>query len=327
MTTESHVRAVRPGIYEVFLPLPMRPSIVNVWLIDGGEEWALVDTGMNIDESLNALRTALASMRLEPTAIRKIICTHHHPDHFGATAPLQELCGAEVFLHPLEIERIQTFLPHPRLPGALAFFQRNGLPIERFVNVPTPGEFWAGMYKPGGPDHHLRDGEELRVAKQTLQIIWTPGHAPGHCCVYLPDTRALIVGDHLLPKISPHVGVYPGGPTNPLGDYLASLDKVAALDVDVVLPAHGAVYRDHRRRVAQLRHHHEYRMLEAIDAVRSQPRTAYRIAQEIFEFDENAPIQVQFPATFEALAHVELLVRQGRLARVEDEDLLRFRAP
>lgn len=327
MTAESTVRAVGRGVYEVFLPLPMRPTIVNVWLIDGGSEWALVDTGMNTDDSMNTLRAAFESLKLEPTAVRKIICTHHHPDHFGASGPLRDMCRADVFLHPLEGDRIQAFLPHRQLATVLPFFQRHGFPLERFINVPTPGEFWAGMYKPSNIDHPLKDGDEIRLGEQTLQIIWTPGHAPGHCCIHLPKTKTLIVGDHLLPKISPHVGVYPGGPTNPLGDYLASLDKVATLDVDLVLPAHGGIYSDHRHRVDQLRHHHEYRMLEAIDAARSQPRTAYEIAQELFEFDESAPPQVQFPATFEALAHLELLVQQGRLAKRDDEDRLLFRAP
>lgn len=325
MASGSRTREVGHGIYEVFLPLPMRPSVVNVWLIDGGTEWALIDTGMSTPESQSAFHEALETLGLPPTAIRKIICTHHHPDHFGTSAPLRARCQAEVFLHRLEVERVKGFLPQPRSPAAIAFFQRHGLPLERFAHVPTPGEFWATLYAPATPDRLLEDGDELRVGRCQIRVVWTPGHAPGHCCLYLPETKALIVGDHLLPKISPHVGVFPDGPTNPLGDYLESLDKVARLDVGIVLPAHGGIYEDHRRRVAQLRQHHEYRMLAALDAARARPRTAYDIAQEIFDFDELAPPQVQFPATFEALAHLELLVRQGRMEKVDENGPLLFR--
>jgi glyoxylase-like metal-dependent hydrolase (beta-lactamase superfamily II) len=303
----------------------MRPTIVNVWLIDGGTEWALIDTGMNTPESHTAFREALDTLGLAPRAIRKIVCTHHHPDHFGTSAALRDLCQAEVFLHRLEAERVKGFLPQPRSPETAAFFRRHGLQVERFAHVPSPGEFWKKLYEPTTPDHLIEDGDELRIGRQRIRVVWTPGHAPGHCCFHFPETKALIVGDHLLPKISPHVGVFPDGPKNPLGDYLESLDKVARLDVATVLPAHGGIYEDHRRRVAQLRQHHEYRMLAALDAARTRPRTAYDVAQEIFGFDELAPPQVQFPATFEALAHLELLVRQGRMERVEEEDRLLFR--
>jgi glyoxylase-like metal-dependent hydrolase (beta-lactamase superfamily II) len=322
----TRVRQAASGVYQVFLPLPMRPSIVNVWLIDGDGEWALVDTGMRTDESLAALREALAILEIEPKAVRKIICTHHHPDHFGSSGPLRELWGAEVFIHELEVERTQTFLPQPRSAAAASFFRRHGIPLERFMHVPTPGEFWAGMYVPASPDHFLNDGDEIPIGKRTVRVVWTPGHAPGHCCILLPDLRALIVGDHLLPRISPHVGVYPTGPTNPLGDYLESLQKVARLDVELVLPAHGGIYTDHRHRVRQLTQHHEYRMLAAIDTVRTRAQTAYDIARELFDFAGDAPVQVQFPATFEALAHLEVLVRQGHLTRTEGEDRVLFRA-
>ena len=95
----ARVHQVVPRVHEVFLPLPMRPSIVNVWLIDGGSEWALIDTGMRTDDSLAAFREALSTLGIEPTTIRKILCTHHHPDHFGASGPLRELCGADEAEH------------------------------------------------------------------------------------------------------------------------------------------------------------------------------------------------------------------------------------
>jgi len=324
--TTSPPHEVASGIYHVPLPMPMRPSIVNVWLIDGGNEWALADTGMRTEESLAALRNALATLDLSPIAIGKIICTHHHPDHFGASAPLRDLCRAEVFLHGLDAERLRIFLPHPRSTEAEAFFKLNGIPPQSFANVPTPGEFWRDMYAPATPDHLINDGDELQIGDRDLQVVWTPGHTPGHCCFYCPRTKALIAGDHLLPRISPHVGVYPSGPLNPLADYLASLEKVAQLDVELVLPSHGGAFRDHRHRAAQLIHHHEYRMLAALDAIRAKPRTSYAIAKEIFHFTEKAPVQVQLPATFETPAHLELLARQGRVTKIEEGDLLRFRA-
>jgi glyoxylase-like metal-dependent hydrolase (beta-lactamase superfamily II) len=157
-------------------------------------------------------------------------------------------------------------------------------------------------------------------------VITTPGHTPGHCVLYLRQQQLMIVGDHLLPRITPHVGVFPGGPTNPLADFLASQRKVQGFDVDLVLPAHGGVYSDHRHRANQIIQHHQYRMQEMLDTIRRQERTAYDIAAIAFAFDGDSPITVQFPATFETLAHLEYLCAAGRAAREMRDERVYYRA-
>jgi len=136
----------------------------------------------------------------------------------------------------------------------------------------------------------------------------------------------LIVGDHLLPKITPHVGIVSDNAGDPLGDFLASLRKVGELDVETVLPAHGAVYHDHRKRVSQLIEFHEYRMQVMLDIVRGRPRTAYETALEAFDLTRESPFQQQFPATFETLAHLEHMRLQGRTEKVERGDKVIWRA-
>src|SRR5207247_8316774 len=106
-------------------------------------------------------------------------------------------------------------------------------------------------------------------------VVWTPGHTPGHCCLLLLPERVLFVGDHLLPKITPHVGLWPGGPENPLGDFLASMDKIQGVDARLVCPAHGAVYEDHRRRARQLIDFHRVRQLAKLVLIRRRTRPAY----------------------------------------------------
>jgi glyoxylase-like metal-dependent hydrolase (beta-lactamase superfamily II) len=134
--------------------------------------------------------------------------------------------------------------------------------------------------------------------------------------MYFPKEKAVVVGDHLLPKITPHVGIASeAGPADPLGDFLASLRKVGELDVETVLPAHGAVYHDHRKRVGQLIEFHDYRMQVMLDIVRGRPRTAYEIALEAFDLTPQSPFQQKFPATFETLAHLEHMRGQGRVVK------------
>ena len=322
---ESKIREVAAGIYQIYLPLPMRPSIVNVYLVRGGEEWALIDTGMHSEESIATLKACLQEVGCVPTSIRKIISTHHHADHFGTSRAYKELTGAEVYLNPLEIARIERMQSSTPLPEAIAFFRSHGIPLpESGDGLPSPGRYFGALYAPTMPDHHLQDGEVVSIGSREVHIVWTPGHTAGHCCLYFPQDKVMIVGDHLLPKITPHVGVYNTGPDNPLQDFLASQEKVQQFDVELVLPAHGAVFKDHRHRAQQIIQHHKYRLHEIHDAAKGQPRTAHDIALDIFDIGKDAPIFHFMAATFETLAHLHLLMYEGKVKRVEEETKVKF---
>jgi glyoxylase-like metal-dependent hydrolase (beta-lactamase superfamily II) len=323
--TDVKVREIVPGFHLLHLPLPMKPTIVNVYLVNGGSEWALIDTGMHTPESVDAFRAALDLVGCQPEWIKKIVCTHHHPDHFGTSGPYKELCQAEVFLHPLEAERVASYLPQARSEETARFFRRNGIPIDRFVKVPSLGDFWREMYRPVEPDHSLADHDRLKIGERDLEVVWTPGHSPGHCVMYFPKDKVIIVGDHLLPKITPHVGIISDDAGNPLGDFLASLRKVGELDVETVMPAHGAVYHDHKKRVAQLIEFHEYRMQVMLDIIRGRPGTAYEVALQAFDLTSESPFQQQFPATFETLAHLEHMRLHGRTEKREIDDRVVWR--
>lgn len=312
---EGTVQEVAAGVFLVRLPLPGKPTIVNVYLLSGAGGWVLVDTGLNTQDSLEAMEAAFAAVGCRPEAVRAIVCTHHHPDHFGASAALKQRTGAAVWISRADHRSSEHYRTRERGDEAMAFFARHGLPIERFGRVPTPGEWWGTMYMPAEPDEFLEDGAVVSVAELSLEAIATPGHTPGHCVLRLPSQGLLVAGDHLLPKITPHVGWYPDGPPDPLGDFLASQRKVQGLDVRLVLPAHGRPFTEHRRRAAQIAQHHEYRLREIADAVGARPLTAYAAAQKAFGFDRDAPLTLQFPATFETLAHLEHLCVRGEVAR------------
>jgi glyoxylase-like metal-dependent hydrolase (beta-lactamase superfamily II) len=317
---EVKIRELQAGIFLMHLPLPMRPTIVNVYLIRGADEWALVDTGVNSRDSIAAFEAGLKEAGCRPERIRKILCTHHHPDHYGTSQTYKELTGADVYLHDLEYQRSLAYAPGKIPEQGVRFFVANGIPVHRFARIPSQGDFWAQLYKPARPDRKFEDGDVVMVGERRIEMVWTPGHAPGHCVLYLPLEKVLIVGDHLLPKITPHVGWAPGGAENPLGDFLDSQRKVQQLDVDSVLPAHGAVYADHRRRANQIIQHHDYRMREIYDVIRNRPRTAYDIAAKVFGFDADSPLQVQFPATFETLAHLRHMMTLGRVVHEEHDE-------
>jgi glyoxylase-like metal-dependent hydrolase (beta-lactamase superfamily II) len=326
MSRSPKVREVLPGIFVVHLPLPMKPSIVNVTLVRAGGEWVLIDTGMRTADSLAEIEAALREVGCEPRQLRTILATHHHPDHFGASQAIQERTGAQVWMHPREYESALHYAPRTHSEEILAFFRQHGIPLQRFPRVPSAGEFWAQLYGPAKPDRLLADGDRLIFGEREIQVVATPGHTSGHCVFFLVRERVLVAGDHLLPKITPHVGFFPGGPPNPLGDFLASQRKVQDLDVGLVLPAHGGVFSDHRHRAQQIIQHHHYRLREMLDLVRHRPRTAYEVASQAWGFDVDGPLQVQFPATFEALAHLEYLRDTGEVRREERDGTTYYQA-
>ena len=318
------IHEVCEGVYRIYLPLPMRPSIVNVYLINDGDEWALIDTGMHTTDSVQTFKSALKEVGCPPSDIRKLISTHHHADHFGTSQTYHELTGARVFLNELELSRVTRRKSTERHPEAFAFFTQHGLPLESPNDLPTPGSFYGTRYNPAEPEHFLRDGESLFVGKREVQVVWTPGHTQGHCCLYLPDGGIMIVGDHLLPKITPHVGVYFQGPQNPLRDFLQSQEKIQNFKVQKVLPAHGGVFSDHRGRAKQIIQHHKSRLDEMRDIVAGKAKSAYEVASIVFNMNSDLPIFHVFAATFETLAHLHLLLYEGKVRRLEEETITRF---
>lgn len=324
--TAVKVQEAFPGIFLVHLPLPMKPTIVNVYLVRGGDEWALIDTGINSQDSMAALREALDTVGCPPDRLGKIICTHHHPDHFGASKACKELTGATLYLHRVEKECVKAFAFADRLPEAIRFFLVHGIPVHRFVQVPARTEFWSTWYVTAPPDVFIDDGDVIEIGDRTIEVVWTPGHSPGHCVMYLRNERVLIAGDHLLPKITPHVGLVPNSVPNPLKDFLDSQRKVQQLDVELVLPAHGGPFRDHRHRAKQIIQHHHSRLQEIFDIVRREARTGYDVARRVFDFNSDSPLSYQFPATFEALAHLEYLRHQQRVTREERDAEFFYRA-
>ncbi len=330
----AKVVEVHPGIFEIFLPLPMRPTIINVYLIDcGGGDWTLIDTGMNTPDSVSTLQDAFAACGTRLEDLKVLIGTHHHVDHFGTSAEIQRRSGAKVYLHRLEAERANRMLGFGSMttmsqrPESRAFFLSHGFPIDRFApEGMRPPWMGTNIYDPvTAPDQFIDDGDVIKVGSRRFEVVWTPGHSPGHNVIYLRDRKVIIVGDHLLPKITPHVGIYPDTTGNPLGDFINSQRKMQKLDVELVLPAHGAIYHDHRHRAGQLIEHHRYREREMLDLIVHKPQTAFEVASQVFG-EADRPIFHVMAATFETLAHLEYSRIEGRARRLERDGQIVYQA-
>src|SRR3989442_9761822 len=162
----AKAREVVDGVVQVYLPLPMRPSIVNVYLVRAGATWTLVDTGMNTDDSVAAFRGALTEVGIAPESIVRLVGTHHHVDHFGTSGPYQELTRADVYLHPLEADRV-TMMAHIEGENT-EYMRRHAVPdVPADLRLPSPPNHLRRLFPPPQPHHLLRhqDATPLRAAR------------------------------------------------------------------------------------------------------------------------------------------------------------------
>lgn len=298
--------------------MPFELRHVNVYLLRDRDGFTLIDTGLQTDESRQALQSKLDALDVPVERIHRILITHIHPDHFGLAAELRERSQAELVIHRLEVA-----LMEPRYARAedlvhdvAAWLNRNGVP-------PTEAEFLKSASMAAReyvtvvePDTLLEGSERLVIGEGELVVVWTPGHSPGHCCFYWPQRRLLFSGDHLLPKISPNIGLHPQSGANPLADYLASLDRIARLDVTQVLPAHGDPFADHRGRVAAIVQHHKERKDALVRLASSGPaQSGWELAALLFRGIMERNVFQQRLALQETLAHCQSLAEEGRISK------------
>jgi glyoxylase-like metal-dependent hydrolase (beta-lactamase superfamily II) len=212
----------------------------------------------------------------------------------------------------------------------LAYAGRNGFPVERLraALAAHPGSRFGSDWIP--PMEILSDGDVITAGDFQFRCVATPGHTLGHMCLYEPDRRLLIAGDHILIDITPNIQCW-SDRENPLDDYLKSLKKVAALDVVRTLPGHRRLMDDPRPRIAELQAHHRIRLEEVLKILVDGPRSAYDTAARMtwdIQADnwEAFPVAQQWFATGEALSHLRYLEEAGKVTRSEAEGIVHFAA-
>ncbi|HME07279.1 MAG TPA: MBL fold metallo-hydrolase [Bryobacteraceae bacterium] len=312
----NHFQQVIPNVYTVALPLPFELESVNVHLIKLDNGWMLIDCGMETDEAWQTLEPAIASMGLQWTDIRQILLTHMHPDHMGMSARLLELTGAVLWMHAVEAEHLEIVARGTRrVPWLDTVFSRAGVSMELQSRMERHFLQIRRNFHDLVPNRLFQGGEEIPTAAGSFRVLWTPGHSPGHICLYNEQAKLLISGDQILENITPNVAWHPDADT--LGDFLASLEKLRPLEIDIILPSHGTPFSGHREWIANTIAHHGERCDEMLRLVTDAPRSANTLVTEMWR-RQLSPINHHF-AIFEVLAHLEHMHRQGRVHAQERE--------
>jgi glyoxylase-like metal-dependent hydrolase (beta-lactamase superfamily II) len=314
---------VAVGVFELRLPIPFEDGLVNVFLFADGDDIDLLDCGMNSEESLGLIRSAVAEVG--GRRLRRLVVTHIHPDHYGAAGILAGEGRADLYIHRLEVP-----LVHPRyvdmeqlVHEMRTYFLVNGAPADVAEVLSNSQRALSQVVSPAEPSVQLDGAETLEMGRRRLRIEWTPGHSPGHVCLYDITEGLLFAGDHILPDLSPNIGLHPQSTPDPLHEYLEGLQRLAAYQPRLVLPAHGRPFSDAAGRVANLVAHHRRRMDQVIEIVGARELAGWEVALELWGPRDN--LYEKRLALQEGLAHLQALAVESRVQKSVTPESVRWR--
>ena len=326
---------ITPGIYQLQIPIPNNPlEYTNIYLVQGNDGYLLIDAGWNSEEAFQSLEKQLAEIGIDLKDISQIVATHAHGDHYGLVGRLKQHSQAKISLHYLEENLLTSRYTNleETLSQTEQWFHSNGAPASE---LPTPRPAFVGRRRftsPTLPDITLRGGETISAGAFNLQVLWTPGHSPGHICLYEPSQKILFAGDHVLPVITPNISLQPQSEDNPLGDFLNSLNTVRQLDVNLVLPAHENLFTNLHTRIEEITWHHQQRNFEILESLKNESKAAYQISAEItwmpalggVRFQDLTPWDRRM-AVLETLAHLKAMTIDGKVDKFSRNSIIYYR--
>jgi glyoxylase-like metal-dependent hydrolase (beta-lactamase superfamily II) len=314
---------VAPGVFWVRMPLPFKLDHINLWLLDDGDGWTIVDTGISRDEVKAAWEAVFARHVTPAKPLKRLICTHFHPDHFGLAGWLTERFDVPLWMPREEWtwgRMLSLDAGEGLRPQFLKFYKDAG--FDRAMLETAAGR--AGRYAKNvapvpAAFRRIVAGDHIEIGGRRWFVIVGNGHSPEHACLYCAEAEVLISGDQVLPKISPNVSVWPQEPeADPLGQYLASIKRLSGLPEEtLVLPSHMFPFRGLEGRIDDLGQHHAARLDETLAAV-EKPATGVEVLRKLFtrELDTHQ----LFFAIGESLAHLHRLMAAGLVGRQRGGD-------
>lgn len=304
---------------------------MNAYLFKTEEGCLLVDTGWNDRNSYNALVSQLKAAGASLADVRFILITHTHPDHYGMVHRLVSQISAEVVIHEQEQAILQMRADnYEKMSEEMAaWLEAHDMPDDLRRPYKQSSLATLGLVPAPLPFRTVRGGEHLSIGDYEFEILWTPGHSPGHICLYEAERKLLVAGDHILPDTTSNVSMYLETMPNPLDQYLKALDAMRGLEVKKALPSHGEMFDHISDRIDAIQQHHKNRLAEMKMIITGGEQTTRQVAEAArwvegrVTWGELNTFAKQMALT-ETIAHLELLYDRGEAVRTFRDGRYRY---
>ena len=314
---------IAPGVLWLRMPLPLTLNHINVWALEDGDTWTLIDTGMATAETAAAWQSAFSGA-LRGRPVGRVICTHMHPDHVGMAGWLTSRFDCRLWITRLEYVTCRMLVADTgrEAPAdAVRFYRAAGWDEEAIEDYKARfGAFGEHIGVLPDSFRRITDGDEIEIGGRTWRAVIGRGHSPEHLCLHCPQLALMISGDQVLPRITSNVSVFPTEPeADPLAEWLASIGEIARRVPDdvLVLPSHNEPFRGLHARLGQLTAWHEEMLGRLRDALR-EPKRVLDVFGVMFR--RRVGLSLLTLATGEALAHLNCLIRRGQMTRELDAE-------
>jgi glyoxylase-like metal-dependent hydrolase (beta-lactamase superfamily II) len=308
------VTEVADGVHRMALPLGIHGvPTVSAYLLRGDDGDTLVDCGIaaGLDggdpgpDGTAAVAAALTAAGSALERLERLVVTHAHIDHFGLAGEVVRRSGGELWMHRrTDLDLAKYDEPDEAVDRRALMLADHGLFGPELTESSEGLRDWLPvMPSVGRPSRLLDGGERFPAGGRTWEVVHTPGHSPGHVCLWNAEERLLCSGDHLLQVVSPPVTFERGFEPDPLGSYLESLDRVRDLAPELVLPGHGTPFRDGARRAEAIAAGKRRRLTQVRELVESRPQSVTELTVELFGDTRLTGAQRHF-VTAEILAYL-----------------------
>lgn len=315
-------KEVAPGVHWVRMPLPMVLRFINLWLIEDGDGWTIVDTGLALEETRNYWRQIFDEV-LGGRPVKRVICTHMHPDHAGLAGWITRKFDARLHMSRLEYITCRMLVADTGRDApdvGVKFYHAAGWDDEAIESYQNKfGGFGKLFSRVPDTYKRLTHGDVIEIGGRPWRVVAGNGHSPEHVCLWQEELKLFISGDQVLPRISSNVSVFPTEPEgDPLTDWINSCARLRdTLPNDLlVLPAHNEPFKGMHERLNNLIEGHERSLNRLEKRIRQQPRRAVDMFGALFARKIDGDLVGM--ATGEAIAHANCLITRGRVRRAPD---------